>query len=80
MGPEIPILHTKFQGNRSIGSGEEDVLNDFTIYGYGSHICHVTKLIFINIISLILKAFYEIWLQTAQWFLRKTSFYFHISE
>ena len=36
MGPETPILHTKFQGNQSIGSGEEGFLNDFTKYGHGS--------------------------------------------
>ena len=43
---QTPIPHTKFQGNQSIGS-EEGVLNDFTIYVHGSHICHVTKLLLI---------------------------------
>ena len=42
------MLHTKFQGHRSIGSGEEDFLKVFTIYGHGSHVGHVTKLICIN--------------------------------
>ena len=79
MGPETPITHTKFQGNRSIGSREEDFLNDFTIYGYGSHICHVTELIFITFHFLVpIKAFLWNWLQMARWFLRKTSFNFHI--
>ena len=29
------MLHAKFQDHRTSGSGE-----DFTIYGYGSHLCH----------------------------------------
>ena len=56
MGPDTPILHTKFQGNQSIGTGE-GFLNDFTIYGHGSHICHVTKLIFINLNFLVPKSY-----------------------
>ena len=36
------MLHTKFRGNRSSGSGEEDFLRVFTIYGRGGHLCHVT--------------------------------------
>ena len=42
------LLHTKFQGHGSIGSGEEDFLKVFTIYGHGSHAGHVTQLICIN--------------------------------
>ena len=38
------MLHTKFQGNRPIGSGEEDFLNVITICGHGGHLGHVTKL------------------------------------
>ena len=37
------MLHTKFQGHGSIGSGEEDFFNVFTIYGHGSHVGHVTR-------------------------------------
>ena len=37
-----PMLPTKFQGHWSIGSGEEDFLKVFTIYGHGGHIGHVT--------------------------------------
>ena len=33
-GPESPMLHTKFQGNRPGGSGEEDFQRVFTIYGH----------------------------------------------
>ena len=40
------MLHTKFQGHRSIGgSGEEDVFKVFTIYGHGGHLDNVTLLI-----------------------------------
>ena len=42
------MLHTKFQGHWSIGSGEEDFFKVFTIYGHGSHVGHVTQLICIN--------------------------------
>ena len=74
MGPETLILHTKFQGNQSVGSGEEGFFNDSTIYRHVSHICHVTKLIFINFYFLVPKSFPVM----AQWLLRKTSFNFHI--
>ena len=42
------MLHTKFQGHRSIASGKEDFLKVFTIYEHGSHVGHVTQLICIN--------------------------------
>ena len=42
------MLHTKFQGHRSIGSGEEDFFKVFTIYGHGGHLGHVTLFIYIN--------------------------------
>ena len=42
------MLHTKFQGHGSIGSGEEDFFKVFTIFGHGSHVGHVTQLICIN--------------------------------
>ena len=38
------MLHTKFRGNRSAGSGEEDFLRVFTIYGHGGHLGHVTSI------------------------------------
>ena len=41
------MLHIKFQGHGSIGSGE-DFFKVFTIYGHGSHVGHVTQLICIN--------------------------------
>ena len=38
------MLHAKFQDHRTSSSGEED----FTIYGHGGHLGHVTWTIFIN--------------------------------
>ena len=39
------MLHTKFRGNRPIGSGE-DFFKVFTIYGHGGHLGHVTWTIY----------------------------------
>ena len=38
------MLHTKFRGNRSAGSGEEDFQKVSTIYGHGGHLGHVTSI------------------------------------
>ena len=38
------MLHTKSQGHRPSGSGEDDFLRVFTIYGRGGHLGHVTKM------------------------------------
>ena len=38
------MLHTKFHGNPSAGSGEEDFQRVSTIYGHGSHLGHVTSI------------------------------------
>ena len=38
------MLHTKFRENRPAGSGEEDFLRIFTIYGHGRHLDHVTSI------------------------------------
>ena len=34
------MLYTKFRGYRPAGSGEEDFLRVFTIYGRGGHLCY----------------------------------------
>ena len=39
------MLHTKFHGNLLVGSGEEDFLRVFTIYGHVRHLGHVTSII-----------------------------------
>ena len=41
------MLHIKFQGHWSIGSGE-DFLKVFTIYGHGGHVGYVTQFICID--------------------------------
>ena len=51
------MLHAKFNGHRSTGSGE--VLKIFNIYGHGGH-----TVLFLN-------ATYEIWLQQVYGLLRK---------
>ena len=38
------MLHSKFPENRPAGSGEEDFLRVFTIYGRGGHLGHVTQM------------------------------------
>ena len=38
------MLHTKFHGNQPAGSGEEDFLRVFTIYGCGGHLGQVTSI------------------------------------
>ena len=38
------MLHTKFRGNQSAGSGEEDFEGVFTIYWHGSNLGHVTNM------------------------------------
>ena len=42
------MLHNKFRENRPAGSGEEDFLRVFTIYGHGGHLDqhHVNKFSF----------------------------------
>ena len=50
------MLHTKSQGHRPSGSGEEDFLRVFTIYGHGGHLGHVTKTIWTNFRSPILRS------------------------
>ena len=51
------MLHTKFRGNRSAGSGEEDFHRVSSIYGHGGHFSHVTSIMSSDFQSLYLKAF-----------------------
>ena len=39
------MLHTKSKGHQPSGSGVEDFLKVLTIYGRGSHLGHVTKIV-----------------------------------
>ena len=47
-GQESPMRQTKFRGNQSTGSGEEDFWRVFTIYGHGGHLGNVTTIVSIN--------------------------------
>ena len=47
--------HTKFQGHRPSGSGE-DFLKGFTIYGCGGYLGHVTKIFGIPFGLLIIRS------------------------
>ena len=46
------MLHTKFRGNQSAGSGE-DFQRVFTIYGHGGHLGHVTSIMSSDFHSLV---------------------------
>ena len=53
------MLHTKFRGNRSAGSGEEDFQRVSTIYGHGSHLDHVTSIISSDFHFLVPESFHK---------------------
>ena len=52
------MLHTKSQGHLPSGSGEEDFKRVFTIYGHGGHLGHVTRTIWTNFRSRVLRSLY----------------------
>ena len=52
------MLHTKFRGNRPAGSGEEDFLRVFTIYGLGGHLGHVTSILSSDFHCLVPESFH----------------------
>ena len=58
------MLHIKFLDHRTRGSREEDFYRFFTIYGHGSHLCHVTNIILIKkiVVPLSEKVPHKIWL------------------
>ena len=45
------MLHAKYQLNPPCGSGEEEFLMVFTIYGQGCHLGNVTWIKYINFLS-----------------------------
>ena len=53
------MLHTKFRGNRPAGSGEEGFRRVFTIYGHGSHRCHVTSIMSSDFHFLVPESFHN---------------------
>ena len=52
------MLHTKFHGNLPAGSGEEDFLRVFTIYGRGGHLGHVTRIMSADFHFLVPESFH----------------------
>ena len=52
------MLQTKFRENRPAGSGKEDSLRVFTIYGHGGHLGHVTRIMLINFHFLVPESFH----------------------
>ena len=59
------MLHTKFRGNRSAGSGEEDFKRTFTIYGHGGHLGHVTSIMSSDFHFIVPESFKK-WFRSAQ--------------
>ena len=55
------MLHTKFRGNRTAGSGEEDFKGVFTIYGHGGHLGHVTSIMSSDFHFLVPESFHKNW-------------------
>ena len=53
------MLNTKFHGNQPAGSGEEDFLRVFTIYGHGSHLGHVTSIMSSAFYFLVPESFHK---------------------
>ena len=61
------MLHTKFRGNPPAGSGEEDFLRVFTIYGFGGHLGQVTSIMSSDFRFLVPESFYKKkWFRSAQ--------------
>ena len=63
------MAHTKFQGHRPFGSGEEDLYKVFITWRppWSRDQDRLNKLSFPH----PMETPYEIWLQSAQWFLRR---------
>ena len=63
------MLHTKFRGNRSTGSGEDDFIRVFTINGRGGHLGHVIQMPRTNF-----RSRYPRWLHIKFGFVRPSGF------
>ena len=53
------MLHTKFDGNRPAGSGEEDFQRVFNIYGHGGHLGHVISIMSSDFYFLVPESFHK---------------------
>ena len=61
------MLHTKFRENQLAGSGEEDFLRVFTVYGCGGHLGHVTSILSSDFHFHVPERFHtKIWFRSAQ--------------
>ena len=72
-GLESQMLHTKFRGNRSTGSGE-DFWRVFTIYGLGGHLGHVTSIMSSNFHFLIPESLHSNLVKNGPVVLKKNKF------
>ena len=52
------MLNTKFRGNRTAGSTEEDFQRIFTIYGHVGHLGHVTSIMLSDFHFLVTESFH----------------------
>ena len=52
------MLHTKIHENQPAGSGEERILQVFTIYGHGGHLGHVIRIMLTNFHFLVFESFH----------------------
>ena len=60
------MQHTKFRGNRPVGSGE-DFKRVFTIYVLGGHLGHVTSILSSDFHFLVPERFHKnFWFRSAQ--------------
>ena len=53
------MLHTKFRGIQPACSREEDFIRDFTIYGLGGHLGHVTSIMSSDFHFLVPESFHK---------------------
>ena len=53
------MLQTKFHGIQPAGSGEEDFLRVFTIYGHGGHLGQVTSIMSSDFYFLLPESFHK---------------------
>ena len=53
------MLHTKFRGNRSASSGEEDFQRVITIYGHDGHLDHVSNIMSSDFHFLVPESFHK---------------------
>ena len=68
------MLHTKFRGNWSACSREEDFKRVLTIYGHGGHLGHVTSIMSSDFYFLVPESFHKKLVQIGQVVFEKIRF------